>query len=253
MTLLARFQPPGGEEQYGMVTDSQVFPLGPNLQDEPSVGETGHALSGVSLLAPALPTKIINVGYNYLGRVEELGMPMPEEPFFTYKPPSTVIGTDQVVMCPPEAAELRYEAELAVVIKRTAKNVPEADAPAYILGYTACNDLNAAAFLKNQPARAAGYDGFFPLGPFVATDLDPITLTIELRVNGELRQRAECGAARFSPAQLVSFLSHIMTLHPGDVISTGTPPHPGLARAGDMVEVTLTGVGTLRNRIVPHR
>jgi 2-keto-4-pentenoate hydratase/2-oxohepta-3-ene-1,7-dioic acid hydratase in catechol pathway len=240
------------QEQYGVVVEDRIYPLGPEVPRKLEITGDGHALSSVSLLPPAAPTKIINVGSSYWAR-QELGLSMPDEPSFTYKPPSALVGTNQAVVCPREAPELRCEAELAIIIKSLAKDVSELAAKEHILGYTAHNDINAAVFLKTQPARAASYDGFSPLGPFVAADVDLRDLTIELRINGQRHQWAECGATKFSPAQIVSFLSHIMTLYPGDIISTGTPPRPQLAQPGDIAEVILEGIGTLSNHIVASK
>lgn len=210
-----------------------------------------YNLSEITLLAPCLPSKVICVGLNYIDHAREVNMPLPEEPVIFLKPPHTVIGPEKKVIYPPISKQLDYEAELAIVIKDKIKNVSVEEAKSHILGYTCANDVTARDLQQKdgQWTRAKSFDTFCPLGPWIITELDTSNLGIELRLNGELRQQSSTKEMIFSPSQLVSFISQVMTLEPGDVILTGTPPGIGSMVNGDIVEVTIEKIGTLRNYI----
>lgn len=205
----------------------------------------------VRLLPPVSPSKILCVGLNYRRHAEEMGKEIPEEPLFFLKPPTAVVGPDEPIVLPPESHEVHHEGELAVVIGRTARRIAPADVGAHILGYTLLNDVTARDIQRreNKYTRAKGYDTFAPLGPTIVPGLDPAALRISTRVNGELRQESDCADLIFPVAELVSRASHIMTLLPGDILSTGTPSGVGPIEAGDTVEVSIDAIGTLRNPV----
>lgn len=251
---IARFRA-GGKTRYGIVVNDVVRGIrgnpfssrsGSALQEDGSA----YGLREVRLLAPCQPTKIIALGVNYRSHAEETGIPLPTRPLIFMKPSTAVIGPEDTIKLPP-SPKLRvdYEGELAVVVGKRARNVKEEDAGKYILGYTCCDDVTDRYAQRDdgQWTRAKGYDTFAPLGPWIETSLDPACLKIETRVNGEVKQSGNTADQVFSVQALVCFISGIMTLLPGDVISTGTPAGIGRLNHGDTVEVSIEGIGTLRN------
>ncbi len=220
--------------------------------------ETGvfDALDSVSILAPCRPTKLVCVGLNYEAHIAESvglepGREPPREPLLFFKPPSSVIASGESIPYPPGVSRLDPEAELAVVIGRRVRRVAESEAREAIAGVTCVNDVSARNYQKSdgQWARAKGFDGFAPLGPWIATGLDPDALGVECRVNGKIRQRGHTSDLRFPIPYLISFISHIMTLEAGDVIATGTPAGGAPIQVGDRVEVDVEGVGVLSNPV----
>jgi 2-keto-4-pentenoate hydratase/2-oxohepta-3-ene-1,7-dioic acid hydratase in catechol pathway len=218
------------------------------------VETTGDArrLGEVRLLAPVVPGKIVAVGLNYKDHARELGMKIPEEPLLFLKAPSALIGPEGEIVYPPQSRRVDYEAELAVVIGRVAKNVKEKYAASHILGYTCINDVTARDLqVKDvQFARAKGFDTFAPLGPWIDTGFDPTEASVRCLVNGEVRQDGNTREMGASVYRLVEYISSVMTLFPGDVIATGTPPGIGPLRVGDVVTVEVGGIGALTNRVV---
>lgn len=207
----------------------------------------------VHLLAPVLPTKIVAVGKNYVEHAEEMGDPLPEEPVIFLKPATSVVGPEASVVYPPDSHEVHHEAELAVVIGKVARNVAAEDAEQVVLGYTAANDVTARDLQSKdgQWTRAKGFDTFCPLGPAIQTELDPLErLAVIGRVNGEVRQAAFTSDMVFGVAEIIAFISRVMTLLPGDVILTGTPSGVGPVQPGDRMEVEIDGIGILANRVV---
>jgi 2-keto-4-pentenoate hydratase/2-oxohepta-3-ene-1,7-dioic acid hydratase in catechol pathway len=211
--------------------------------------EGTYSLQEVRLLSPCVPSKVVAVGLNYRDHAEEMSLPLPLEPLLFLKPASSVIGPGDAIVLPPQSARVDYEAELAVVIGKTAKNVSRAEASDYIQGYTCLNDVTARDLQNKdgQWTRAKGFDTFCPLGPWIETDLDPADLLIELYLNGTKKQDSRTSNLIFSPAELVEFISGVMTLLPGDVIATGTTSGIGPMNAGDTVEVRIEGIGSLTN------
>ncbi len=199
-----------------------------------------------------MPSKIIAVGLNYTDHAKELRMECPKEPLIFIKPPTTVIGHLDNIVYPPSVSRLDYEAELAVVIKQKAKDVPVEAAKEYILGYTCLNDVTARDLQAKdgQWTRAKSFDTFCPVGPHVVTDVDPTDLKIELFLNNELKQSSSTKNQIFSPEYLVSFISKVCTLLPGDIIATGTPAGVGPMQRGDNIEVRIEKIGSLKNRVV---
>ncbi len=202
----------------------------------------------VKFLPPVEPSKIVAVGLNYVDHAAELSMPLPDEPVIFLKPPSAVIGDgDPIVL--PDVGRIDYEGELAVVIAKECRNVAASDAADYILGYTCFNDVTARDLQAKdgQWTRAKSFDTFAPLGPYIAELDDAGKLSIVTRLNGKVVQKSNTSNMVFDVFELVSFISSVMTLKPGDVIATGTPAGVGQLRDGDVVEVEIEGIGVLRN------
>jgi len=212
---------------------------------------TAYDPAEVRLLAPCKPSKIVCLGLNYRSHAEETKLPIPTVPLLFLKPSTAVIGPEETILLPPGAKRVDYEGELGVVIGRRAKAVPEEQAAGYILGYTCFNDVSDRYAQKHdgQWTRAKGYDTFAPIGPWIETEVSPDDLKIETRLNGELRQSARTSDLIFSVPEILAFVSGVMTLLPGDVIATGTPSGIGPMADGDIVEICIEGIGTLRNRV----
>jgi len=208
-------------------------------------------LDDVLLLAPVLPSKLVCVGKNYAAHAAEFDMEVPEEPLVFLKPSTSVIGPHDPIWLLPISKRVDYEGELAVVIGRIAKHVRTEDAFKFILGYTCANDVTLRDLQKtdDQWARAKGFDGSCPLGPWIETDLDPTDVRVETRVNGGIRQAGQTSDMVFGVATLIEYITSFMTLLPGDVILTGTPEGVGPLSPGDQVEVEVDGVGTLSNPV----
>jgi len=197
------------------------------------------------------PTKIVCIGRNYAAHAKELGNEVPAEPLIFLKPPSALLPPGAAIVCPPQSQRVEHEAEIGVVIGRRAKDVAEADALAHVAGYTCLNDVTARDLQRSdgQWSRAKGFDTFCPVGPVVATGLDWRALEVICRVNGAVRQHGHARDMMFGIPRLVSYVSGIMTLEPGDVIATGTPEGVGPLVPGDMVEVEIPGIGLLANPV----
>lgn len=204
------------------------------------------------LLAPCSPSKVVALGLNYRDHADEIKMKLPEEPLLFLKPSTSVIGPGEAIVYPKMARRVDYEAELAIVVSKTAKSVSEEKAPDYILGYTCLNDVTARDLQgkDGQWTRAKGFDTFAPIGPWIVTDVDPHGLEIAAYLNGNRQQHSSTENLIFRPHRLVSFVSQIMTLMPGDVIATGTPHGIGPMAVGDKVDVVIEGIGTLSNVVV---
>jgi 2-keto-4-pentenoate hydratase/2-oxohepta-3-ene-1,7-dioic acid hydratase in catechol pathway len=238
-----------------LTLDGSSKPLnGELVEDIVRVDGAEHRLGDVRLLAPCAPSKIVCVGRNYAAHAEELGNDLPEQPLLFLKPPSAVIGPDEMIQL-PESAEVDYEAELAVVIGTRCRNVPEDRASEVILGYTCFNDVSdrvAQRWEKNW-VRAKGFDTSAPLGPaIVSADELEEPFHVVLRLNGEIKQDGWTSALIFPIPRLIETITSFMTLEPGDVIATGTPGGVGRLCPGDVVEVTIDGIGTLRNPVAPR-
>lgn len=201
------------------------------------------------------PSKIICIGTNYADHAKELGMKVPEEPLIFMKPPSSIIYDGEEIVYPRGVTRLDYEAELAVVIKEKANKINEGDALRYILGYACLNDVTARDLQSKdgQWTRSKSFDTFCPIGPCIETDIDPARVRVESYLNGKLKQSSDTGILIFSVARLVSFVSGIMTLLPGDIISTGTPYGVGPMSPGDEIEIRIEGIGSLKNRVVREK
>ncbi len=211
----------------------------------------GGALAGRRLLAPVDPSKIVAIGLNYRDHAAETNKPLPAEPMLFLKPPSAVIGPGDVIRLPPGVGRVDHEAEMAVVIGRRACRVPKEAAFEYVLGITCANDVTAREMQRRgvQYSHVKGFDTFAPLGPCIAVGLDPRALAVEGWVSGTRRQASNTRELIFGVDDLVAYISSVMTLVPGDVISTGTPSGIDPLRAGDVVTVRIEGVGDLTNPV----
>ena len=240
-----------GKTGWGILKENSVVVLSESPFKVINPTRKSIPLSKVKILAPAQPSKVILVGLNYRDHARELKMAIPREPIIFLKPPTAVIGHRENIVYPSGVKRLDYEAELAVVIKKETRNIPARLAFKHILGYTCLNDVTARDLQKKdvQWTRAKSFDTFCPLGPWIETGLDPTDLRISCRLNGALKQYSSTRNFIFSIDRIVSFVSRVMTLLPGDVISTGTPAGVGPMRPGDRVEVQIEGIGSLTNRI----
>ena len=269
---LVTYSTGGGEPKVGYVEDDHVTPLGGSSMLEyvehgrstdRQPGGEAVALGEVRLHAPiSRPEKIVAIGLNYEDHAAETGAEIPEKPVVFTKYPNTIVGPGEPIRIPPIAEQIDYEAELAVVIGRTARNVPQSEALEYVFGYANANDVSARDLQFSeggQWTRSKSLDTFMPLGPFIVTRdevPDPQSLSVRAILNGEVVQDGTTSKMIFSVAELVAFLSTGMTLVPGDVIITGTPPGVGMARdpqlwmkPGDEVSIEIEGLGTLTNPV----
>jgi 2-keto-4-pentenoate hydratase/2-oxohepta-3-ene-1,7-dioic acid hydratase in catechol pathway len=242
----------GGQERFGQLEDQTVRPLSGapwlgGLPDGPAV-----RMEEVQLLSPCLPSKIVCVGRNYAAHTKEMGWEMPKEPLIFLKPSTSVIGPGDEIRCPPQSKEVHHEGELGVVVGRALTRVSPTEAKLGVLGWTCVNDVTARDIQREEKqfTRAKGFDTFCPIGPWIETNLDPNELSVVCRVNGAEKQRGYVKDMAFDPWAILSFVSHVMTLLPGDVIATGTPEGVGAIQRGDWVEVEVSGIGVLRNPVV---
>jgi len=209
-------------------------------------------LANVRLLVPVEPSKIVCIGRNYAAHAAELGNDVPKEPLMFLKPPSSIIGPEEAIILTKLSQRVEHEGELALVIgKRCAHLRDTDDALSFVMGYTCLNDVTARdlQISDGQFTRGKGFDTFCPLGPHVESDLDPTNVLVETHVNGARRQSGSTALMVYPPAFLVRWISRMMTLMPGDVIATGTPAGVGPLVAGDTVQVSVAGVGVLRNPV----
>ena len=224
--------------------------FGPRLGGTPGAPIRG-GLKAVKLLPPVMPSKIVCVGLNYKDHALESGKPLPPEPLIFIKPRTAVVGPGDPIRLPPGVGRVDHEAELGVVIGRRAHRVPRARAWDHILGLTCVNDVTARDLQKKEShyTRCKGFDTFAPVGPCVAVGLNGDPRAVEAWVNDERRQAASTAHLIFSIEHLVEFVTFVMTLEPGDIISTGTPEGVGPIRAGDTITIKVEGVGELRNPV----
>jgi 2-keto-4-pentenoate hydratase/2-oxohepta-3-ene-1,7-dioic acid hydratase in catechol pathway len=242
-----------GRSGYAVLDGEKILPLRGNPFS--GITETGEtlALGEVTLLAPCEPSKIVALGLNYRDHAIEFGHPVPEEPLIFLKPSTAVIGPEVDIIYPRMSRRVDYEAELAVVIGKTAHRVAEDKVLDYVLGYTCFNDVTARDLQKKdgQFTRAKSFDTFAAMGPWIETDIgDPDNVKVEAYLNGERRQHSSTSNLVFGVRRLIAFISEVMTLLPGDVIATGTPSGIGPMSPGDVVEIKVEGIGTLRNRVL---
>ncbi len=209
-------------------------------------------LPQVQVLPLVMPTKVVCVGLNYKKHAEEMNKPLPDEPLLFLKPPTAIIGIGQPIILPHDVGRVDYEGELVIVIGKTARHVSVEEAPQHIFGYTCGNDVTARVLQKKdiQYTRAKGFDTFAPIGPWIETEVEnPSDLMLRTLVNGEVRQESSTSDMIFEPNEILSFVSRVMTLHPGDVIFTGTPSGIGQLSPSDEVRVDISVVGTLINTV----
>ena len=254
---IARFVPVVGRSRYGIIEGDEIHAITGTPFSRNS-GRSVYKLEGsrwrldeVRFLTPSLPTKVVCIGLNYRSHVQEAGLDIPSQPLIFLKPPSAVINHEGNILLPEGQVRVEYEGELGIVIGKKGKNISEADIHQVVLGYTCFNDLSEriAQQADGQWTRGKGYDTFAPVGPWVETDLDPGNLKIETRLNGLVKQSGHTSDLIFSVAKIVSFISKVMTLLPGDIIATGTPSGVGPMKNGDIVEVRIENIGSLKNYV----
>ena len=246
------------EPRFGVIGDDSGTQVLATVTGDPlyaGVTLTGDKVpvDDVRLLSPVLPrSKVVGIGRNYAEHIDELGHEVPDHPLVFLKPNTSVIGPLDAIVYPPATANLHFEGELAVVIGRICKDISADDAAKVIHGYTVANDVTARDLQETdgQWARAKGFDTFCPLGPWIETDLDVSDLQITTRLNDEVKQDGRTSQMLIAVPALIEYVTSFMTLLPGDVIVTGTPAGVGPMQAGDLVSVTIEGIGTLTNRVV---
>jgi len=235
---------------HGLVEEGRVLEIDSPFE---SVRPTGkeYQIGDLKVLAPCTPGKAVCVGLNYRDHALEVGLDLPSEPVLFMKPPSTLVGPGEFIEYPEMSQRVDFEGELAVVIRSRCKNVGVEEVARYILGYTCANDVTARDLQRKdgQWTRAKCFDTFLPLGPYIITDIDPDSLDIVLSLNGAIKQKSNTAHLIFKVGELVSFISRVMTLNPGDVILTGTPSGIGPMNRGDRVEVVIELVGSLVNTV----
>ncbi len=250
---IARFGE-GPREFYALLGDADGGPIR-ELPSDPFAGDASpgppRPIEGLRWLAPCTPSKIVGVGRNFHAHAAELKNAVPEEPLIFLKPPSALLPHGGVIRLPEASRQVDFEGELGIVIGRAAAHVPESRALEHVMGYTCLNDVTARDLQKTdvQFTRAKGFDTFCPVGPCIATGLHPAGLTIETYVNGERLQSAPLTSMIFGVARLISCISRVMTLFPGDLIAGGTPGGVGPLRPGDEVTVSIEGIGRLTNSV----
>ena len=244
--------PPAGSPLYGLIEGEKVLEIQGVPWGKWARGTRDWPLADVRLRAPVEPSKIVCIGRNYAAHAAELGNEVPKEPLMFLKAPSAIIGPDEPIVLVKYSNRVEYEGELTLVIGRLCSQLSDSDDPlSYVLGYTCLNDVTARDLQKSdvQFDRAKGFDTFCPIGPHIETDLNPSNVLVETHVNGARRQSGNTNLMAYPPAFLVRWISRMMTLLPGDIIATGTPAGVGPLAPGDVVEVSVAGVGVLRNPV----
>ncbi len=247
---LVRFQAQD-RPAYGILNNDEVVELDGEGYGSLTLRRARHRTADVKFLAPCVPTKIVAVGLNYRDHARELGMTVPEDPILFLKPPTSLIGPGDAIIWPPMSRQVDYEGELGIVIKDRVSRITPVESRQHILGYTCANDVTARDLQKKdgQWTRAKSFDTFCPAGPWIETELAPDDILVETFLNGERKQSSRTSQFIFGIDHLVSFISQVMTLHPGDLIITGTPAGIGPMKPGDEVEVRIEGIGSLKNRV----
>ncbi len=255
MKIVRFWDPASNGALWGVVEGDVVRALPGDPYGEIRPTAARLPLASVRLLPPATPSKVVCGGLNYSGHAREVNLPIPKVSACFLKPPSSIIGSGEAIVFPPESERVEFEAELAVVVGKRMRKVPPAEAMAHVLGYTCANDVTArdiqiegGNFLNICVSKS--FDTFCPIGPWLITDLDPRNLDMTLRVNGKVRQQTSTSDMIFPVDVMLSYFSHIMTLNPGDLVLTGTPAGIGRMEIGETCDVTIEGIGTLSNPIV---
>lgn len=247
-----RFTNCENEIGYGFVEGEKVQLLDGTFLDPKSKPiDRWLSFDEITLLAPVEPSKVVCVGLNYLRHIQEMGHLLPEDPVIFIKAQTSIIGPKAEIIYPKISQRVEFEAELAVIIGKTIKDISEDEAANAIFGYTCANDVTARDLQKKdgQWTRGKSFDTFCPIGPWVVTGIDPSQLDIQLILNGEIKQSSNTQYFMNSVPKLVSFISQVMTLYPGDVVLTGTPEGVGPMQSGDEVIVRIQNIGELRNTL----
>jgi 2-keto-4-pentenoate hydratase/2-oxohepta-3-ene-1,7-dioic acid hydratase in catechol pathway len=249
---IIRYQFEGDSPRFGWVLEDKAGKIEGDIFSEFQRMELEFDFQKLHLLPPVVPSKVICVGRNYAEHAREHDSEIPDVPLLFLKPPSSIIGNSQSIILPPQSQQVEHEAELVVVIKRRGRWIQAEDALSYILGYTIGNDVTARDLQRrdNQWTRAKGFDTFCAIGPWIETDLDPSDVLITCYVNDEMRQMASTHEMVFNVRQLIAYASSIMTLEPGDILFTGTPAGVSPIQTGDVIAITIDGIGTLTNPVM---
>ena len=237
---------------YGILEEEILYPVVGSIYRKFKTSDKGIPISDTTLLPPVIPSKIVAVGRNYKDHASEMGKQLPPEPLLFLKPSSAVIGPNDIIIYPKESKRIDFEGELALVIKKNTYKLEDyEDAGDYILGYTCFNDVTARDLQQKdiQFTRAKSFNTFASIGPCISTQMDPSCALIKTFLNGKLKQSGNTKNLIFPIPELVRFISRIMTLYPGDVITTGTPAGVGPMLPGDRVDIQIQGIGTLSNRV----
>ncbi|MEQ4488258.1 MAG: fumarylacetoacetate hydrolase family protein [Dehalococcoides mccartyi] len=248
---IVRFNLTGRRAGYAVLEGSQLKELKGNPFGKVVFSGRVFDLSAVKLLPPSAPSKIVAIGLNYKAHAGEMAENLPRTPLIFFKNAGGIIGTEDNIIKPSQSGQVDYEGELAVIIKKKARNISPEAAFDYILGYSCFNDVTARDLQKadGQWSRAKGFDTFAVCGPWIETELDPQGQLLETYLNGKLKQRAFTADMIFDIPRIVSFVSEVITLMPGDIIATGTPSGIGPMKPGDRVEVRISGIGSLINHL----
>jgi 2-keto-4-pentenoate hydratase/2-oxohepta-3-ene-1,7-dioic acid hydratase in catechol pathway len=240
--------------RYGLIEGQNIIEISGLPWDQWTRKPSSSRVADARLFAPVEPSKIVCVGRNYAAHAAELGNEVPKEPLIFLKPPSSIVGPEEPIILTKYSKKVHHEGELAVVIGRRCSQLSDSDNPlSFVLGYTCLNDVSARDIQESdvQFTRAKGFDTFCPVGPHIETELDPANALVETHVNGALRQSGNSSLMIYPVVHLIRWISRMMTLLPGDVIATGTPSGVGPLVAGDTVEVSVAGIGVLRNPVHP--
>lgn len=240
--------------RYGWVYEDKVGPIEGVPFGEYRRLEAQIPIHMVRLLAPVQPSKIICVGRNYAEHAREQNVEVPDIPLLFMKPPTAVIGPGESIILPPQSKQVEHEGELGIVIGKIGRWIQANEALDYVMGYTVANDVTARDLQRRdgQWTRGKGFDTFCPVGPWIETELDPTDVLVQTRVNGEMRQMSSTREMIFPVEQLIAFISSVMTLLPGDLILTGTPAGIGPLLPSDVVEVSVEGIGSLKNPVTTN-
>jgi len=248
---LTRFK--HGDVVYrGVIKDDEVAVVEGEFWADFNVTDTVFSLKDVKIMPATVPSKIVCIGLNYRQHIQEIGMKELEAAHFFLKPPTCLIGHEDVIVRPKHAERVDYEGEMALVIKKPMKDVPEKDALSYVLGYSCFNDVTERALVTKSLSyltEAKGYDTFGAIGPHVETDLEPDHLDIKTYLNGIVKQEDNTSSCLFTVSKVLFAISRCMTLLPGDIVATGTPKGVSPMKAGDVVEVEIQGIGRLKNYV----
>jgi 2-keto-4-pentenoate hydratase/2-oxohepta-3-ene-1,7-dioic acid hydratase in catechol pathway len=251
---IVRFTADSGVE-YGILSGEAIQAIEGEPFNSITPTDRRYQLSEVNLLSPCTPSKIVALGLNYHNHAKELNVPLPDFPLIFIKPSTAVIGPEANIIYPAASNRVDYEAELAVVIKKPVWRVSIKDALDYVLGYTCFNDVTARDIQNRdgQWTRAKSFDTFAAVGPCIETKLNPGNVALKTFLNGKLKQQGSTTDLIYSVPELINFISHVMSLLPGDIIATGTPSGIGPMYPGDKVEIKIGGIGTLRNYVVKDK
>jgi 2-keto-4-pentenoate hydratase/2-oxohepta-3-ene-1,7-dioic acid hydratase in catechol pathway len=246
-----RYQTKNQPARFGWILEDRVGPVEGSPFGEFRRLEADLPIQSVTLLTPVAPSKIVCVGKNYLAHAQEMDSKVPEVPLIFLKPPTSLIGPGQAIILPPQSQQVEHEGELVIVIGKRGRWISSEEAYSYVMGYTIGNDVTARDLQRRdgQWTRAKGFDTFCAIGPWIETEFDPGDVILTTHVNDEMRQMASTRDMVFGIPQLIAFISSVMTLEPGDIIMTGTPAGVGPLVAGDVVEVSIEGLGKLRNPV----